>query len=88
MATWTLERAKNQFSEVVRRALKHEPQVVQRGGRDAVVVVARSDYERLLAPAPLVDFMRASPLATAIARGELDENAFVRDGDLGRDIEL
>lgn len=41
LSTWTLEKAKNQLSEVVRRAFAHEPQVVTRGRHDAVVVVAR-----------------------------------------------
>ena len=57
MAEWTLEQAKNRFSEVVRRALAHEPQVVKRGGRDGVVVVAQEDYERLVAPQGLVGFL-------------------------------
>lgn len=88
MATWTLEKAKNQLSEVVRRALAHEPQFVTRGGHDAVVVIARDDYERLVSPQDLVVFMRGSPLAAAIAAGELPDDAFDRPRDTGRDIEL
>ena len=34
MAIWTLERAKNQLSEVVRRALAHEPQLVTQNERE------------------------------------------------------
>ena len=33
MDTWTLKKAKNGFSELVRRALAHQPQRVTRGGR-------------------------------------------------------
>ena len=88
MTTWTLEKAKNQLSEVVRRALAHEPQLVTRGRHDAVIVVARDDYERLVVPQPWVEFMRDSPLANAISAGELDAEAFVRPRDLGRDIEF
>jgi prevent-host-death family protein len=88
LATWTLEKAKNQLSEVVRRALGHEPQVVTRGRHDAVVVIAREDYERLVAPANLAGFMRASPLAEALRSGELDPDAFERRRDMGRDIDL
>lgn len=88
MARWTLEHAKNQLSEVVRRALLHEPQVVSRGGRDVVVVLAKEDYERLVAPESIVDFLRRSPAAAAIAAGELPEDAFDRRPDLPRDIEL
>lgn len=87
---WTLEKAKNGFSEVVRRALSHEPQVVTRGrrGEDAVVVVAKSDYERLLAPRNLVEFLRDSPLAEAVAAGEFGQvtELFARQRDLGRSI--
>lgn len=88
MTTWTLERAKNQLSEVVRRALGHEPQLVTRGRHDAVVVLAKEDYERLIAPQSLVDFMQKSPLAEAVAAGELPPNAFERDPDFGRDVEF
>jgi prevent-host-death family protein len=44
--SWRLADAKNRFSEVVTRALRGEPQVVVRR-RDAVVVVARRDYQEL-----------------------------------------
>jgi prevent-host-death family protein len=43
---WRLADAKNRFSELVNRALRGEPQVVVRR-RDAVVVVARRDYQIL-----------------------------------------
>lgn len=88
MAEWTLEQAKNRFSEVVRRALAHEPQLVRRGGRDGVVVVAEEDYDRLIAPLGLVAFVRTSPLAEAMARGQLPPDAFDRDRDPGRDVSL
>lgn len=48
IASWRLQDAKNQFSKVVDAALHGEPQRVTRRGRDAVVVVAASDYERML----------------------------------------
>jgi len=44
--SWRLADAKNRFSEVVNRALAGDPQVVLRR-RDAVVVLARRDYEKL-----------------------------------------
>ncbi len=44
--SWRLADAKNRFSEVVNRALAGDPQVVRRRS-DAVVVVARRDYEKL-----------------------------------------
>jgi prevent-host-death family protein len=70
--TWKLEDAKNGFSEVVRRALAHQPQRVTRAGRDAVVVMAAQDYETLMGAQNLVEFFRQSPLAEAFQAGELD----------------
>jgi antitoxin Phd len=88
MTTWTLARAKHHLSEIVRRALAHEPQLVTREGQEAVVVVAKEDYERLVAPDNLLDFLRNSPLAEAVRAGEIPEDAFDRRRDLARDIEL
>ena len=94
MTAWTLEKAKNGFSEVVRRALAHEPQVVTRGGRadDAVVVIAQSDYQRLVSPRPLGEYLAASPLAKAVAEGVFEYDGsgdlFPRDRDTGRDLDI
>ena len=65
-----LEDAKVRFSELVRRARTEGPQRVTRRGRDAVVVIAGDDHERLL-PEPagrpnLVEFLQGTAL------GELD----------------
>ena len=43
---WRLADAKNRFSELVNRALSEGPQRIRRH-RDAVVVVAERDYEKL-----------------------------------------
>ncbi len=83
MTTWKLEDAKNRFSELVRRALAHEPQLVTRHGRDAVVVVSAEDFERLTGSRNLLEFLRDSPFAEAVAAGELD---LERPEDLGRDV--
>lgn len=85
MHTWKLEDAKNRFSEVVRRAMAHEPQFVTRNGRDAVVVVSATDYERLTAPVPLLEFLQDSPLAEAIAAGDFQVE---RSRDEGRDVDF
>lgn len=83
MAIWKLEDAKNRFSELVRRALDHEPQLVTRHGRDAVVVLSAEDYERLAGSRNLWEFLRGSPFADAVANGELD---LERSREAGRDI--
>jgi len=85
MATWKLEDAKNQFSKLV-AAARRQPQVVTRHGREVVVVMSVERYRRLARQQPnLVDFLRSSPLADALAAGELE---LVRSRDLPREIEL
>ena len=43
---WTLQDAKNRFSEVVREAMEVGPQTVTRRGVPAVVIVNAADYEQ------------------------------------------
>ena len=43
---WSVQDAKNRFSEVV-EAARREPQTVTKHGRPAVVVVGVEEYERL-----------------------------------------
>jgi antitoxin Phd len=83
--TWKLEDAKNGFSEVVRRALAHQPQKVTRGGKDAVIVISAEDYAKITGTQNLVEFFRKSPLADAFQAGELD---LTRQRDFGRDVDL
>lgn len=71
MTARTLEHAKNQLSEVIRRALGQGPQEVQCGSHDSVVVISKADYEQLIAPENLTVFLRKSPLARAVADGTL-----------------
>ena len=44
--TWSVQDAKNRFSEVV-EAARRKPQTVTKHGKPAVVVVAAEEYERL-----------------------------------------
>jgi len=79
---WQLQEAKNQLSEVVRKAQSEGPQVITLHGNDAAVVVSAKDYGRLSRPrGKLVDFFRKSPFAGV----ELD---LTRDKDTGRRIDL
>lgn len=60
---WTLQDAKNRFSELVRAAMDVGPQTVTRHGRDAVVVMDVREFERLHEKKEsLYDFFRNSPL--------------------------
>jgi PHD/YefM family antitoxin component YafN of YafNO toxin-antitoxin module len=87
MDTWDLDAAIGQFAELVRRALADRPQRVNCQGGKAVVVLGEEDYARLAPAQHLLDFLQASPLAAAVAAGELDlEN--VRSADTPRDVDL
>lgn len=44
--TWSVQDAKNRFSEVV-EAARRKPQTVTKHGKPAVVVVAADEYDRL-----------------------------------------
>lgn len=61
--TWQLQEAKNKFSEVVEEALTQGPQVITKRGVEAVIVLAYSDYQKLiLQQQRLSTFFRESPL--------------------------
>lgn len=71
---WNLQDAKNRFSAVVEAALAGQPQQVTRRGKPAVMVVAVSEYERLVNAAvhrrgSFVDHLLAVP-KTEVARAE------------------
>jgi antitoxin Phd len=79
---WQLQDAKNQFSEVVKKALAEGPQKVTRHGKEVVVILSKAEYERLRkSQAGLLEFFRRSPLVGA----ELD---LQRDQSPPRDVEL
>lgn len=77
---WNLADAKNRFSEVVRLALTQGPQRVRRR-KDAVIVVAAKEFERLSGERPsFKDFLM---------RGESFEGlALDRDASPMRDVSL
>jgi prevent-host-death family protein len=83
--SWQLQTAKARFSELFRKARAEGPQLVTRQGKDAVVVVAAEEFQRLKArsrqPESLVEFFAKSPLAGANL--ELD-----RPRDYGREVDL
>jgi prevent-host-death family protein len=62
---WRLQDAKAQFSELVRRARANSPQRVTVHGKDAVVVVAAHEWDRLnkrVSGQDLVEALASSPL--------------------------
>lgn len=78
---WTLQDAKNRFSEVVREALENGPQTVTRRGEDTVVIVSAQEFAQLRKPTSVLEFFRNSPLVGV----DLD---LERDRDEPRDIEF
>lgn len=83
---WPVQAARAQFAQLIDKALSGRPQRIRRRGKDVVVVLAAEDYERLVAPRDsLVDFFRNSPLAEAMAAGEID---LERDREEIRDLAL
>ncbi len=79
---WQLQEAKNRFSEVVKKALNEGPQTVTRHGEEAVVIISKGEYDRLVkSKTSLLDFFRQSPLVGI----ELDLS---RDQSLPRNVDL
>ena len=61
---WQLQEAKNRFSEVVAKAIKHGPQIITKRGVETVIVVSCAEYRKvMLNRKKLSDFFRESPLA-------------------------
>jgi antitoxin Phd len=77
---WQLQEAKSKFSQLVDRALSQGAQIITRRGRNAVVVLPYTEYERLTRQGgSLARFLLTSPLAGS-------ELTIERDRDLPRDI--
>jgi prevent-host-death family protein len=70
---WQVQDARARFSRLIDEAVAGRPQHISRRGKDVAVVLGAADYERLMKPREsIVDFFRNSPLAEAMAGGELD----------------
>ena len=60
---WTVAQAKAKFSEVMDQAHVQGPQTITRNGKDAVVVVSATEWERKTRRSGnLAEFFAASPL--------------------------
>lgn len=77
---WKLEDAKARFSELVRLARSEGPQRVTVRGRDAVVVIAAEEMDRLL---PARDAVAFVAFMQGLGLHDLD---LARERDTGRDI--
>lgn len=81
--TWSVQDAKNRFSEVV-EAAQRKPQTVTKYGKPAVVVVAANEYERL---SKLQQFKAPSfvEMLLAMPQGDVE---FERLKSTPRDVEF
>ena len=80
--SWTLAQAKDQLSEVVRRAVDDGPQTISVRGRETAVVLSKAQFEQLRAtdaPASLKDLLLAM---------DLDGVDLTRDQTPTRDLDL
>jgi len=60
---WTVAEAKAKFSEIIERAQSEGPQIINKRGRTAAIVVAAEEWERKTKRAGnLAEFFAASPL--------------------------
>ena len=80
---WSLAQAKNQLSEVVRRAAQQGPQTISVRGEDTAVVLSKADYDILRDPKRPRDFKD-----WLLSLPPLDELDLERDQSPPREIEL
>jgi prevent-host-death family protein len=82
--SWQVQEARARLSSLIDEALAGRPQRISRRGKPIAVIISAADYDRLMAPREsLVEFFRNSPLAEAMAEGEIE---LERDRDAIRDL--
>lgn len=81
--SWSLATARDQFSELVRRARDEGPQTISVRGTDTAVVLSKTDYEALAVRAPPKDF---KSFLKSIPR--IDDLDLSRDHAPPRDVDL
>ena len=81
--TWSVQDAKNRFSEVV-EAARRKPQTVTKHGKPAVVVVAADEYERL----SKLQRLKAPSFADMLLAIPQDDAEFDRLKTTPRDVEF
>jgi antitoxin Phd len=81
--SWSVQDAKNRFSEVV-EAARRAPQMVTKHGKPAVVVVDAAEYERL----QRVERAQAPSFADMLLAMPQDNGEFPRGNVRMRDLKL
>ena len=75
---WQLQEAKQRFSELVRHARAHGPQVVTKHGEEVAVIVSIEEYRRLTGELPsFKEFLFAAPDLDALEIDRPPERARV-----------
>jgi antitoxin Phd len=83
LPTWSVQDAKNRFSEVV-EAARRKPQTITKHGKPAVVVMAAEEYEHLRH----LDRAQAPSFAELLLSIPQDGGEFSRLKTRPRDVEL
>lgn len=61
--TWQLQEAKAKFSEVIKEAIQHGPQVITKHGVETALLISINDYKKVnKKQSKLSQFFRNSPL--------------------------
>jgi len=82
MESWQIQKAKNRFSELLRKAQEKGPQTITRHGKAEAVLLSMKDYRKLMRKQEsLTEFFQRSPLKGV----GLDLN---RRKGRGREVEL
>ncbi|TLU88415.1 MAG: type II toxin-antitoxin system Phd/YefM family antitoxin [Chlorobium sp.] len=82
MENWQIQKAKNHFSDLVRKAQEAGPQTITKHGKAQAVLISMQDYCNLMRKQEsLVEFFQRSPLKGVTLDLE-------RRKDKGREIEL
>ncbi len=82
MENWQIQKAKNHFSDLVRKAQEKGPQTITRHGKAEAVLLSMKDYRNLMKKQEsLTEFFRRSPLHGATLDLE-------RKKEAGREVEL
>jgi len=63
MEKWQIQKAKNHFSDLVRKAQQEGPQTITRHGKPEAVLLSMKEYRNLMKKQEtLTEFFRRSPL--------------------------
>lgn len=63
MGTWGVTQAKANFSEVISKAMTEGPQEITKGGKEAVVLVSKKEWDARVKPKQsMAEFLLNSPL--------------------------